>query len=71
MTYLVKHKGPTYHWQRELFALMGLPEMDGMDNIVRKENEERTWRLERKKTEKGKRQRVSFKQKHQQEQKKR
>ena len=71
MTYLVKRKGPTYHWARELFALMGLPEMDGMEEIVRRENEERTRKLERKKTEKVKKQRVTFKQKRQQEQKKR
>ena len=71
MTYLIKHRGPTYHWARELFAQMGLPEVEGMDNIVEKENAERTKRLQKKKTDKVKKQRVNFKQKRQQEQKKR
>ena len=71
MSYAVKHKGPTYHWVRELFAKMGFPEMDGVENIVHKENEERIRRLEKKKSEKVKKQRVNFKQKCQQEQKRR
>ena len=71
MTYLVKRKGPTYHWVRDLFWRMGLLEVDGVDDIMRKENEERMKRLERQQTERVKKQRVTFKQKHQQEQKKR
>lgn len=70
MTYLVKRKGPTYHWVRDLFLRMGPPEVDGVDDIMRRENEERMKRLERQKTERVKMQRVTFKQKRQQEQKK-
>lgn len=71
MTYLVKCKGPTYPWVRDLFLRMGLLEVDGVDDIIRRENEERMKRLERQKTERVKKQRVTFKQKRQQEQKKR
>ena len=71
MTYLIKCKGPTYHWVRDLFFRMGLPEVDGIDEIMRKENQERMKRLERQKTDRVKKQRVTFKQVRQQEQKKR
>ncbi len=71
MSFLVKRKGPTYHWARELFARMCLPEVDGLDDILARENAERTRRLERHKANKVKKQRVTFKQKRQQEQKKR
>ena len=71
MTYLIKRKGPTYHWMRDLFFRMGLPEVDGIDEIMRKENQERMKRLERQKTDRVKKQRVTFKQVRQQEQKKR
>ena len=71
MTYLIKRKGPTYHWVRDLFFRMGLPEVDGIDEIMRKENQERMKRLERQKTDRVKKQRVTFKQVRQQEQKKR
>ena len=71
MTFLVKRKGSSYHWARDLFAKMGLPEVDGLDDIVTKENVERMRRLERQKTDKAKKQRVTFKQKRQQEQQKR
>lgn len=50
---------------------MGLPEVDGIDEIMRKENQERMKRLERQKTDRVKKQRVTFKQVRQQEQKKR
>ena len=71
MTYLVKRKGPTYHWVRDLFLRMGLPEVDGVDDIMRRENDERMKRLERQKTERVKKQRVTFKKKRQEEQRKR
>ena len=71
MTYLVERKGPTYHLVRDLFLRIGLPEVDGVDDIMRRENEERMKRLERQKTERVKKQRVTFKQKCQEEQKKR
>ena len=54
MTFLVKRKGSSYHWARDLFAKMGLPEVDGLDDIVIKENVERMRRLERLKTYKAK-----------------
>ena len=38
MTFLVKRKGSSYHWARDLFAKMGLPEVDGLYEIVTKEN---------------------------------
>ena len=47
MTFLVKRKGSSYHWARDLFAKMGLPEVDGLYDIVTKENVERMRRLER------------------------
>ena len=71
MTFLVKRKGSSYHWARDLFAKMGLPEVDGLYDIVTKENVERMRRLERQKTDKAKKQRVTFKQKRQQERQKR
>ena len=67
MTFLVKRKGSSYHWARDLFAKMGLPEVDGLYDIVTKENVERMRRLERQKTDKAKKQQVTFKQKRQQE----
>lgn len=71
MTYLVKCQGPTYHWVRDLFLRMGLPEVDGVDEIMRRENDERMKRLETQKTERVKKRRVTFKQKRQEEQRKR
>ena len=41
---------------------MDLPEVDGLDDIVTKENVERMRRLERQKTDKAKKQLVTFKQ---------
>ena len=49
MTFLGKFKGSSYHWARDLFAKMGLPEVEGLDDIVTKENVERMRRLERQK----------------------
>ena len=49
MTFLGKCKGSSYHWARDLFAKMGLPEVEGLDDIVTKENVERMRRLERQK----------------------
>ena len=46
---------------------MDLPEVDGLDDIVTKENVERMRRLERQKTDKAKKQQGTFKQKRQQE----
>ena len=46
MTFLGKCKGSSYHWARDLFAKMGLPEVEGLDDIVTKENVERMRRLE-------------------------
>ena len=40
MSYLVKRQGTTYYWARELFVKMGLPEMDGVDDIVKRKNGE-------------------------------
>ena len=71
MTFLVKRKGSSYHWVRDLFAKMGLPEVDGLDDIVTKENVERMRRLERQKTDKAKKQLVTFKQNRQLEREKR
>ena len=71
MTFLVKRKGSSYHWARDLFAKMGLPEVDSLYDIVTKENVERMRRLERQKMDKAKKQRVTFKQKRQQERQKR
>ena len=41
MTYLIKRKGSTYHWVLELFGWMGLPQIDGIEEIISKENSER------------------------------
>ena len=41
MTYLIKCKGSMYHWVLELFGRMGLPQIDGMEEITSKENSER------------------------------
>lgn len=71
MTFLIQRKGPSYHWVRDLFRRMGLPEVDGLDEIMEAENRERMKRLEQKKTERLRKQRVKFKQLRQQEQKKR
>ena len=71
MTFLVKRKGSSYHWARDLFAKMGLPEVDGLYDIVTKENVERMRRLERQKTDKAKKQLVTFKQNRQLERQKR
>ena len=71
MTFLVKRKGSSYHWASDLFAKMGLPEVNSLDDIVTKENVERMRRLKREKTDKAKKQRVTFKLKWQQEQEKR
>ncbi|KAM7450123.1 hypothetical protein ABFA07_002225 [Porites harrisoni] len=49
---------------------MGLPEVDGLDDIVTKENVERMRRLERQKTDKAKKQLVTFKQNRQLERQK-
>lgn len=49
MSYPVKRKEATYHFPRELFAKIGLPKMDGVDEIVKRENEEWLKRLEKKK----------------------
>ena len=48
-----------------------VPEVDGLEDIVSKENVERMRRLERQKTDRAKKQRVTFKQKRQHEQQKR
>ena len=50
---------------------MGLPEVDGLDDIVTKENVERMRRLEGQKTDKAKKQLVTFKQNRQLEREKR
>ena len=71
MTFLVEQKGPSYHWARDLFSKMGLPEVDGLEEIIVRENQERMKRLQRKKTDHVKKQRVTFKQRRQEEQKKR
>ena len=71
MTFLIQRKGPSYHWVRDLFRQIGLPEVDGLDKILEDENLERMRRLDKKKTEKVKRQRITHKQLRQQEQKKR
>ena len=54
MSYLVKRQGATYYWTRELFAKMGLPEMDGVDDTVKRENGEwlKYWRRKNWKTSK-------------------
>ena len=70
MTYLIKRKGSTYHWVLELFGQMGLPQIDGIEEIISKENSERMKRLNYHKTDHTKRKWVAFKQRHQQEQKK-
>ena len=54
MRFLVKSKGSSYIWARDLFAKMGLPEVHGLDDIVTKENVERMRSLERQKTDKAK-----------------
>ena len=41
MTYLIKRKGSTYNWVLELFGWMGLPQIDGIEEIISKENSER------------------------------
>ena len=71
MTFPGKCKGSSYHWARDPFAKMDLPEVDGLDDIVTKENVERMRRLERQKTDKAKKQLFTLKQKLQQEQQKR
>ena len=50
---------------------MDLPEVDGLDDIVTKENVERMRRLERQKTDKAKKHLVTFKQNRQLEREKR
>ena len=71
MTYLIKRKGSTYHWVLELFGRMGLPQLDGIEEIISKENLGRKKRLNYHKTDNAKSKRVAFKQRRQQEQKKR
>lgn len=63
MTFLVQQQGYAYHWARDLFARMGLPEVDGLDQIITQENNDRMKRLQRKQTERVKKQRITFKQK--------
>ena len=70
MTYLIKRKGSTYHWVLELFGRMGLPQIDGIEEIISKENSERMKRLNYHKTDHAKKKRVAFKQRLQREQKK-
>ena len=48
-----------------------MPTVDGIEAVTAKENEERMRRLENQKTDRAKQKRVAFKQKRQQEQKKR
>ena len=58
VTYLVKCNGPLYHLARDLFK-MGLPEVNGLDDITTKENLQRMRRLvERQKTDKATNKRV-------------
>ncbi|KAL9978111.1 hypothetical protein ACROYT_G015593 [Oculina patagonica] len=64
------HLGDNYK-ERDIFARMGLLEMDGVEKIIIQENEDRIRRLEKKKTEQIKKHRVTFKKKLQEEQKKR
>ena len=53
MTFLGKCKGSSHHWARDPFAKMDLPEVDGLDDIVTKENVERMSRFERQKMDKA------------------
>ena len=71
MTYLVKRRGAIYHWTRELFGKMGLPELDNMEVIISRENMERMKRLERYQKEETKKKRVMIKQRRRQEQRER
>lgn len=61
MTWCYKRKGPQYHWVIELYSRMGLPILDGIREMCEADNENRMKRLERKKTEAGKRKRVQHK----------
>ena len=71
VTYLIKLKGSTYHWVLELFGRMGLLQIDGIEEIISKENLESMKRVNYHKTDHAKKKRVAFKQRRQREQKKR
>lgn len=58
MTYMYKTIGPQYHWMRPLLAQMGLPIPDGIEDVWEGENRQRMTALEKKRTEKAKRDRV-------------
>ena len=46
MTFLVEQKRPSYHWAKDLFSKMGLPEVDGLEETIIRENQERMRRLQ-------------------------
>lgn len=58
MTWLHKVKGPQYHWIVDLYSRLGLPVLSGIREMCQHDNEERMRRLERYRTETGKRKRV-------------
>ncbi|XP_015772535.1 PREDICTED: uncharacterized protein LOC107350811 [Acropora digitifera] len=61
MTWCFKVKGSQYHWIVELYSRMGLPILSGIQEMCQSDNEERMRRLERYKTDAGKRKRVQRK----------
>ena len=54
MTFMFKNEGVNYHWMRELLQLMDLPIPDGIEDIWKKENQQRMNRLEKQKTREAK-----------------
>ncbi|XP_073237700.1 uncharacterized protein [Porites lutea] len=61
MTWCYEKKGPEYHWIEDLSSTLGLPLLDGIQEMCKNDNEDRMKRLERKRTEEGKKKRVQSK----------
>ena len=51
MTWLTGKRGVQYHWMLDLFRRLKLPLFDGMEEALRKANDERAKKLEKLKTD--------------------
>lgn len=71
MTWLLKKRGPNYHWLLDLFDRLNLPVLDGMREALRKSNESRMAMLNNAQTERSKQKRIHHKRARQEEQQER
>ena len=68
MTWLTGKRGIQYHWLLDLFRRLKLPLFDGMEEALRKANDERAKKLEKLKTDEFKKKQITLKRKREIEQ---